>query len=192
MDEDDHDPDRLVAAALRGDASSRDELLRQVRASVLRYALARGLPDADAQDLAQDVCIGLLKAMPGWTDQGRPLWAYVFAIARNKFADRTRAHYARKEVPMGEESAFLFDTADPRPGPEALAEADDGTAEMRRLLSTLPTTQREVLLLRVAVGLSAAETAAVLELTPGSVRVIQHRAVGALRSRLATAAGGAL
>ena len=51
----------------------------------------------------------------------------------------------------------------------------------RTLLQTLPDQQREILLLRVAVGLSAEETGRALGLTPGAVRVAQHRALRRLR-----------
>lgn len=176
--------DQLVARARLGDDASRGHLLRVVRAGVLRYLLARGWPDDDAQDLAQDTCLGVLTALPGWRDEGRPLWALVFTIVRNKVADRARAHAARKDLPMGQDGYHATTLSDPRPGPDQLAEDDEGAVWVRALLATLPATQRDVLLLRVIVGLSAAETAAALTLTVGSVRVLQHRAVTALRSRL--------
>jgi RNA polymerase sigma-70 factor, ECF subfamily len=178
--------DRLVARTQRGDAASRDELLRVVRTGVLRYLVARGLPDHDAEDLAQDTCLGLLRALPEWQGVGRPLWAFVFAIARNKIADRARSHATRRDVLVGHDS-YADVVMDPRPGPTELVEEDEGAGRVRALMEGLPATQREVLLLRVIVGLSTAETAAALSLTVGSVRVLQHRAVSALRSRLAGA-----
>ena len=50
------------------------------------------------------------------------------------------------------------------------------------LLERLPETLRELLLLRVAVGLSAEETGRALGMTPGAVRVAQHRALHRLRA----------
>jgi RNA polymerase sigma-70 factor (ECF subfamily) len=185
------DLSRLVAGAQGGDAVSRDELLRVVRLAVLRYALARGLPDDDAEDLAQDTCLGVLRALAGWQDHGRSVWALVFAIARNKLIDRARAHSARMAVPMGQDSVAMEALVDPRPGPAELVEDEEGTARVRALLLALPTTQREVLLLRVIVGLSAAETAAALGLAVGSVRVLQHRAISALRRQLIPTPGSA-
>ena len=181
--------DRLVARAQHGDAASRDELLRVVRTGVLRYLLARGLPDHDAQDVAQDTCLGVLRALPGWQELGRPLWAFVFAIARNKLVDRARSHAARRDVLVGHDS-YPDVVIDPRPGPTELFEEDEGAGRVRAMMEVLPATQREVLLLRVIVGLSTAETAAALSLTVGSVRVLQHRAVTALRTRLATGGTG--
>jgi RNA polymerase sigma-70 factor (ECF subfamily) len=49
------------------------------------------------------------------------------------------------------------------------------------MLSGLPSQQREILTLRVAVGLSAEETAVALGMTAGAVRVAQHRALAKLR-----------
>jgi RNA polymerase sigma-70 factor (ECF subfamily) len=183
--------DRLVAQAQQGDDASREQLLGMVRSGVLRYVLARGLPIDDAEDVAQETCLGLLRALPGWRDLGRPVWALVFAIAHNKIADRARAHAVRKEMPMDQTSYLTDIVTDPRPGPAELAEEDEGSRRVRALLKVLPTTQRDVLLLRVIVGMSTAETAATLSLTVGSVRVLQHRAVTTLRQKFVIAPGRA-
>jgi RNA polymerase sigma-70 factor, ECF subfamily len=52
----------------------------------------------------------------------------------------------------------------------------------RHLLGQLPSAQREILVLRVAVGMSAEETGRALGMTPGAVRVAQHRALTRLRN----------
>ncbi|MEW2506575.1 MULTISPECIES: sigma factor-like helix-turn-helix DNA-binding protein [unclassified Amycolatopsis] len=51
-------------------------------------------------------------------------------------------------------------------------------------MRVLPDRQREILVLRVIIGLSAEETAEALGLTAGAVRVQQHRALGRLRKAL--------
>lgn len=58
--------------------------------------------------------------------------------------------------------------------------------KMTQLLDTLPEKQREILRLRIVVGLSAEETAEAVGSTPGAVRVAQHRALGRLRGVLAS------
>ena len=55
---------------------------------------------------------------------------------------------------------------------------------MNDLLQVLPDKQREIVLLRVVVGLSAEETAEAVGSTPGAVRVAQHRALARLRRTL--------
>jgi RNA polymerase sigma-70 factor (ECF subfamily) len=190
MEDDSGGLDRLVASAQRGDDASREELLRLVRAGALRYLLARGLPDHDAQDLAQDTCLGVLRALPRWQDQGRPVWAFVFAVLHNKIADRARSRAERREVPVGPDSRLADTVIDSHPGPEEVFEQDEGAGRVQALLGELPMTQRDVVLLRVVVGLSAIETAQALGLTAGTVRVLQHRAVTQLRNRLATVPWG--
>jgi RNA polymerase sigma-70 factor (ECF subfamily) len=51
----------------------------------------------------------------------------------------------------------------------------------------LPAKQREILILRVVVGLSAEETAAAVGSTTGAVRVAQHRALSRLKSEIIAA-----
>jgi RNA polymerase sigma-70 factor (ECF subfamily) len=182
----DHDSglDRLVAQAQRGDELSRNELLRAIRVGVLRYLLARGLPDHDAQDLAQEACLGVLHALPTWRAAGPTVWAYAFAVTRNKIADRARSRTKQRDVPMDDATLIADVLTDSRPGPADLVEHDEGARNVQALIEALPPTQREVLLLRVIVGLSAAETATALHLTVGSVRVLQYRAITTLRNRL--------
>ncbi|USX56763.1 sigma-70 family RNA polymerase sigma factor [Lentzea sp. HUAS12] len=60
-------------------------------------------------------------------------------------------------------------------------------SELSRLFQLLPEKQREILVLRVMVGLSAEETAEAVGSTPGAVRVAQHRAIGRLRKEIEAA-----
>ena len=60
---------------------------------------------------------------------------------------------------------------------------------MAELVRVLPEEQREVLLLRVVVGLSAEETAAAMGMNAGAVRVVQHRALNELRRQVKTGSG---
>ena len=55
------------------------------------------------------------------------------------------------------------------------------SAQLRDLLAELPEKQREILVLRIVVGLSAEETAEIVGASPGAVRVAQHRALSRLR-----------
>jgi RNA polymerase sigma-70 factor (sigma-E family) len=76
-----------------------------------------------------------------------------------------------------------------RPLPDApSAEADAADVARRHrieaALATLPTRQREVVALRYFGGLSTDETAAALDIAPGTVKVHLHRAVRALAADL--------
>ena len=77
------------------------------------------------------------------------------------------------------------DRADPADGPEMIALRRDVHPDLMRAIDALPERQREILRLRVVLGLSAEETATAVESTPGAVRVAQHRALSRLRGGLA-------
>jgi RNA polymerase sigma-70 factor (ECF subfamily) len=66
-------------------------------------------------------------------------------------------------------------------GPEQAAMHGSMVAELRELLDQLPEQHREILVLRVALGMTAVETAATVGSTSGAVRVTQHRALVKLR-----------
>ena len=93
---------------------------------------------------------------------------------------------------MGRDRAFptdaVPDVESPSTGPELLAVQADSAARMDKLLELLPGNQREILILRVVVGLTAEQTAEAVGSTAGAVRVAQHRALARLKSEL-TATG---
>ncbi|HEX3708239.1 MAG TPA: sigma-70 family RNA polymerase sigma factor [Mycobacteriales bacterium] len=187
---DDTAPDGLNLLAGRaklGDIGALDELIRDVRRAVLRYGAAQRLSREDADDLAQEVCLAIVKIVPEWRETGRSMWGFVFAVARNKMTDsirrRVRQNALGRPVTFddGSDSA-VFAVADADLGPEDRAVVSDTTRRMEEMLSHLPATQREVLVLRTVVGLSGKETADALGLSPGSVHVLQHRAVIKLRA----------
>lgn len=179
----------LVARAVQGDRQAIEDLLTQIRPMVVRYCRARlgrtgGGAYTTADDVAQEVCVAVLNSLPRYENLGRPFNAFVFGIASNKVMDAHR----RASRDMSSPTDTLPDYADADRGPEAHAMAVAASDQMKKLLDTLPPNQREVLLLRVVVGMSAEETGALLDMTPGAVRVNQHRALAKLRQQVAPAA----
>lgn len=174
--------DVLASRAAQSDAAATTELLRQVQPMVVRYCRARlgragGGTHTTADDVAQEVCLAVLHALPRYRDQGRPFAAFLFRIAANKVTDAYRVAARELGVPM----QTVPDTAAPDVGPEGYAIEADASRRMRDLLDTLPSQHRDVLLLRIAAGLSAEETGRALGMSAGSVRVTQHRALNRLR-----------
>jgi RNA polymerase sigma-70 factor (ECF subfamily) len=175
----------LVARASAGDRVAVDEVIRLVQPFALRYCRARlghALPGVTAEDLAQQVCLAVLTALPRYEDRGRPFLALVHRIAVFEVGDAYRA------AARGDRLTDLVpDGPDPDTGPEERAVVHDDLARLRPALDRLSRTAREVLLLRLAVGLSAEETAAVVGSTAGAVRVMQHRALASVRAHIAAA-----
>jgi len=177
-------PDDLVAAAMTGDREAVGRVLAIIRPLVVRYCRARlGAPDrssASADDVAQEVCLAVLTALPGYRVQGKPFLAFVYGIAAHKVIDAHRASARNRSEPV----ADVPDSVEAGDGPEQRALRVELSGEMGRLLDQLPDKQREILVLRVVVGLSAEETAEAVGSTPGAVRVAQHRALARLRKTM--------
>ena len=170
----------LASLAARGHPEAIEALLERIRPMVLRYCRARMGPITGhyyvADDVAQEVCLAVLSALPRYRDMGRPFASFVFGIASHKVADATR-NASRLAVPYDD----LPDGPDDGPGPEETVVAYIEAQRARALLAQLPHHLRELLILRVVTGLSAEETGNVLGMSAGAVRVAQHRALARLR-----------
>lgn len=174
----------LVPDAAAGDPKAREQLLAAIYPLVLRYCRARlGRRDSvfvSAEDVAQDICLAVVAALPAYSPKGLSFRAFVYGIAAHKVTDAFRAmHRNRVEL-----VADIPDAPAPRQGPEQRMLAIELSERLGDLLHVLTPRQREVLVLRIAVGLSAEETAQMIGSSPGAVRVTQHRALSRLRKVL--------
>lgn len=182
--------DAAVASAVAGDRDALREVLETIRPLVVRYCRARvGAGERSglsADDVAQEVCLATITALPRYRDQGRPFLAFVYGIAAHKVADAHRAGSRNRAYPTDEVPELIA----PDTGPLQRVLKADSAERMNRLLAVLPEKQREILRLRVVVGLSAEETAQAVGSTAGAVRVAQHRALARLKSEIVTTGGG--
>ncbi|AFM15919.1 RNA polymerase sigma factor, sigma-70 family [Mycolicibacterium chubuense NBB4] len=176
--------DDVVAEAVAGSRGALQEVLEIIRPLVVRYCRARvGTAERSglsADDVAQEVCLAAITALPRYKDQGRPFLAFVYGIAAHKVADAHRAAARNRSDPMD----IVPERFSGEASPEQLAIDSESSARMSALLQTLPEKQREILVLRVVVGMSAEETAEAVGSTPGAVRVAQHRALARLKSEI--------
>jgi RNA polymerase sigma-70 factor (ECF subfamily) len=179
------DLDELVDLAVHGDTAALERVLGRVHPADYRYCRSRMTAGhrslASADDVAQEVCMAVLTALPTFRHEGKPFLAFVYGICAHKVADAHRSAARSRSMPVAE----VPDAASKERGPEQRAMASSAAQTMDELLRNLPETQQEILRLRVVVGLTAEETAAALAMTAGAVRVAQHRALAKLRHLLA-------
>jgi RNA polymerase sigma-70 factor (ECF subfamily) len=178
---DGNDLRELTTLAVQGDPGAIEGLITEMRPMIVRYCRARlGRVSGHyhiADDVAQEVCIAVLSALPRYRDMGRPFASFVFGIASHKIADALRSAI-RAAIPTED----LPDGPDDRPGPEETVVRSAEAEQAKDLLYRLPDHQRELVMLRVVAGLSAEETGNVLGMSAGAVRVAQHRAIARLRA----------
>ena len=169
------------------DAETLEAFLAAVQPrAVVMARLALGDED-DALDAVQDAMVAFVRRYGERpADERRPLF---HRILDNRITDvhRTRTRRGRwwwrprrrDEAPDPVEQA----TADPAvlPGPDGQAEHDQFSRRLQRALTALPDRQRQVFLLRAWEQLDVRETAAALEISPGSVKTHYFRAQARLR-----------
>jgi RNA polymerase sigma-70 factor (ECF subfamily) len=170
----------LAGLASGGDQQALEILLGRIRPMVVQYCRARVgvgmLGSQSAEDIAQDTLFAVVGALERWRPEKRVM-AFVYGIASNKVVDAYRAAGRDRSVPTD----VVPDAPDLDHGPEQAALHGGVVAELRALLDQLPEQHREILVLRVALGMTAVETAAAVGSTSGAVRVTQHRALAKLR-----------
>ena len=169
----------LVPLAVDGSRRAMQDILRIIYPQVLRSCRARigGGRQPTAEDVTQEICLAVANSISTYVDKGRPFMSYVYGIAFNKVTDAHRAMGRDRTLPTEE----VPDEVDQSDNPEDFALLNDGSNRVRSLLDTLSDKARNIIILRVFVGLSAEETAEVVNSTPGAVRVAQHRALAQLR-----------
>lgn len=144
---------------------------------LLRF-LARGLSDrADAQDLAQEVFLRLLRVED--PDLIRHPRAYLYRVAVNVIQEwrlRNQRFPVKDDYDLEQEP----DEADPVEEIEASERAE----RLNRAVAKLPARYRAVLMLRVNQGLTHKEVAEELEMTPRMVKRHLVKAYAKLRERL--------
>jgi RNA polymerase sigma-70 factor, ECF subfamily len=155
--------DPQLAKAQGGDRKALEaivaRLLPRVR-NLVRY-LVRG--DADAEDIAQEALVAIVRGLPGHRGEGSlESWADRI-VARVTFAALRRSRQAQQKV---EEGAELELVPDPGGRPSDYAERRRAVA----LLDQLPEEQRQALVLHHVLGLSAPEIAVELEVPFETVR----------------------
>jgi RNA polymerase sigma-70 factor (ECF subfamily) len=177
----------LVTSSMQGDQEAVATLFAWIRPAIVRYCRSRigrsGSAFSSADDVAQEICMAVLGAIARYGDEPESFLPFVYGIAAHKVAD----HYRRAGRDRSDPAADVPDGVDMSASPEQQIMAADLRDRLDQLLATLPPRQREILILRLVVGLSAQETATAVGLTPTAVRVTQHRALAKLRNALTPA-----
>jgi len=138
-------------------------------------AYLRALEPADAEDLASEVWLGIGRNLATFVGDEMAFRGWAFTIARRRVVDLRRRRGRRRTEPVPAEDLQAIAGGDDPAGTVLDAvRADD----VRRLIAdVLPPDQADALLLRIVGGLDTAQIAAIVGKRPGTVRVLQHRAL---------------
>ncbi|MBX0327088.1 RNA polymerase sigma factor [Oscillochloris sp. ZM17-4] len=180
------DLSEVIKRAQQGDQRAFDVIYDRFADPLFRYIYARCGDATAAEDMLGDLWVRVVERIEGFRlppsggEQAFAAWLY--RIAYNLVIDTFR----RKEsgnVPL---NPYISDR-DPSPDDHAII--GDERRELREAIEKLTPDQREVVLMRFIEERSNAEVAALTGRSEGAVKVMQHRALGALAKLLGGSRG---
>ena len=171
---------KLIEEAQNGKVEAFGELYERHAANVFRFIYSHLDNREDAEDLTEEVFFRVWRSIENYSERGTPFAAYLFRVARNALIDFYRRSSRMKPQVELEENTLRDEHQDPG----NLVAAQLEHRELRQMLTQLREDYRTVLQLRFLADLSPEETAQVMGKSSGAVRVLQHRALAALRHLL--------
>jgi len=172
----------LVRAVQRGESGAMDALIRGTYSDV--YALCRRLlgDPSDAADATQEVYLRVVKSVFGFRGEAAfGTWLHRLAVNVCMTMLRRRGDVRARGQSAGFVDAIFDDLASSDASPEDHVTNADLARRTAKALADLPEEAREVVVLRDVQGLSTKETAELLGVSEGAVKVRLHRAHAKLR-----------
>lgn len=169
----------LIARAQGGEVEAFGELYQRYLDQIYRYIRVRVAEDRVAEDLTEVVFLRSFETLGRYKERGRSFSAFLYQVARNLLVD----HYRQKKEEVSIEDANQMVTSAPAVDEQVIQ--GERIRAIGHALTSLPPDYQEVIRLRVILALSTADVAAWMDRSEGAIRVLLHRALTALRRRLA-------
>jgi RNA polymerase sigma-70 factor (ECF subfamily) len=168
----------LVAARLREPAAV-TRIYTAYAPALFRFFMASVGDRHLAEDLTGSTFVSVIESLPNFRGPVEALGGWLFQIARHDLYDHRRKQSRSRTEPLDDNLKEVA-ASDGAIDPEDLAITRLEGGRVLRALQELSSDQREVLLLRMAAGMTAPEVAELLGKTTGSVKALQHRGLNSL------------
>ena len=175
---------RLLEDTAGGDSDAFAIFFRRHVSSITLYALRRCRDPEDVGDLVAETFLVALQAAGRYIPETETALPWLFGIARRVLAKQRRRMAGARRLLIKSSNSHLHFTASEE---DAVASAIDAARQRPALeagLARLSTGEREVIELVAYDGLSPAEVAEVLKLSPNAARLRLSRARRHLRQML--------
>lgn len=168
----------LISRAGQGEIFAYGILYDRYLDSLYRYIYYRVSNHEEAEDLTETVFLKAWETLPRMRTEKMNFRAWLYRIAHNLVVDYYRTR--KPNLPL-EHANDLHDDA---PTPETNLQVIEEGQQLSLAIARLKPDLKEVLVCRFISGMSHAETAKIMGLAEGHVRVLQHRALRKIRKFL--------
>ncbi len=172
---------RLVEQATDGDVEAFGELYSIYLDRIYRYVFYQVSNKATAEDLTEEIFMKAWRGIGKYRWKGQPFAAWLYRIARNHVIDYYRT--SRQHQPLKGE----IQSDDNQPQQEV--EIKQMQQSLLRAISSLPKQQSQVIILKFIEGLDNRAIERIMGKRQGAIRVMQMRALTALRQILSEEMG---
>ena len=169
------DEEKLVLAAKELDPAAWTHMYDGYYRTIYAYVYRRVGNSSLAEDLTASVFIRALEGIGKYKYRGTPLIAWFLTITHNMVVDPFRRNGRAPEVPLN------LKLVSRDPSPDQIAEANLQKERLHKALGRLTEDQRQVVTLRFIDGLNISEVSHLLDRPEGTIKALQHRAIGSLR-----------
>lgn len=176
---DENEVQKLVVACQNGDSIAFGKLYDLYIDMVYRYVYYR-VSKEEVEDVTENIFVRVWENIDKYVPGEHPFSSWLFRIAHNLVVDHYRFH--RTHVSLRENL------------PEHVAQSDDDPADwtaqrlnqsqVRGAIKELKEPYQQVLVLKFLSGFDNAEIAEVMDRSEGNIRILQYRALKALRKIL--------
>jgi RNA polymerase sigma-70 factor (ECF subfamily) len=168
----------LVERAIRRDREAFGALYDRHVVRVYRHLYYLVGNAAEAEDLTAQTFLQAWEAVPRYQIRGAPFVSWLLRIAHNLGVSHLRSRKDGLELPT-----TLVDHGS-HGNPELSVERQADVDRVREAILQLRDEQRQVIILRFVEDLEYPEVAQIVGKSVAAVRVIQHRALNALRKQI--------
>jgi len=168
--------ERLVNEAAGGNIEAFGELYSIYLDRIYRYVFYQVKDKMTAEDITEEVFIKAWKAIGSCRGKGKTFSSWLYRIAHNHLINTLRSMQRYTSIEMEN----LVDVSNP----ELEAESKLEHRELIEEIAYLPQNQKQVIILKFIEGLDNREIGKIMSKSEGAIRVMQMRALTALRQKL--------
>ncbi len=166
----------LVESAANGNFEAFGELYHIYLDRIYRYVFHQVNDKMTAEDITEEVFLKAWKAIRSCKGKSDTFSSWLYRIAHNHLINTIHSLQRCTSV----ENENLTGISDPKLEIETGLERQ----ELLKVITSLPQNQRQVIILKFIEGLDNREIGQVMDKSEGAIRVLQMRALTALRQKL--------